>query len=378
MDFSLSDDQRAIAEMADSVFRDYCTDERMREFDLDAQPFMQPLWQTCIETGLHALAIPEAFGGSGMGLTDLYCVLKAQGAGLGQVPLWQHQLAAACLAEYAADSQRQLIEQAAAGSALLSFSLQGMASSHGLGLRLTEQDGRLLLQGRANAVDVAAQANQLLLAVETAEGPRLVLLDPHSEGLELVAGVANHGLAVADVLCRNVLVAPAQLLPAAALPWLEQRAIAAVAALQLGVSEEQVRRTVEYVNQREQFGRAIGTFQAVQMSMADCHVAIEGLRTSLYQLCYRLDSGLPSDSEAFATRFLGTEAAHLIGHKAQHVHGGIGVDLTYPIHRFLYWSRYLSLVLGGSAATLERLGDWLANNDKLGWKYDLDENQNLC
>lgn len=378
MDFSLTDDQRAIAEMADSVFRDYCTDERMREFDLAAQPFMQPLWQTCIETGLHALAIPEDFGGSGMGITDLYCVLRAQGCGLGLVPLWQHQLAAACLAKHAGQSQRELIEQAAAGTLLLSFSLQGLAASRGVNLRLCAQEGRLLLQGQASAVDVAAQANQLLLVAETADGPRLVLLDPQAEGVELVAGVANHGLAVADVQCRNVLIEPDQLLPVAALPWLEQRAIAAVAAVQLGVSEEQVRRTVEYVNQREQFGRAIGTFQAVQMSMADCHIAIEGLRTCLYQLCYRLDCELPSDSEAFATRFLCTEAAHLIGHKAQHVHGGIGVDLTYPIHRFLYWSRYLSLVLGGSAATLERLGDWLANNDKIGWKYDLDENQNLC
>ena len=378
MDFSLSDDQRAIAEMADSVFRDYCTDERMREADLAGEPFMRPLWQTCIETGLHALAIPEAFGGSGMGFTDLHCVLRAQGSGLGLVPLWQHQLVAACLAEYAADSQRELIEQAAAGSVLLSFSLQGLAAGRGLSLRLDEQGGRLVLQGQANAVDMAAQADQLLLVADTASGPRLVLLDPRSEGVELIAGVTNHGLAVADVQCRDVLVDATRLLPAGAVPWLEQRAIAAVAAVQLGVSEEQVRRTVEYVNQREQFGRAIGTFQAVQMSMADCHIAIEVLRTSLYQLCYRLDSGLPSDSEAFATRYLCTEAAHQIGHKAQHVHGGIGVDLTYPIHRFLYWSRYLSLMLGGSAATLERLGDWLANNDKLGWKYDLDENQNLC
>lgn len=378
MDFSLSDDQRAIAEMADSVFRDYCTDERMREFDLDEQPFMLPLWQTCIDTGLHALAIPEAFGGSGMGITDLYCVLRAQGVGLGQVPLWQHQLAAACLAEYAADSQRELIEQAAAGEALLSLSLQGLAASRGVRLQVVQQGGGLLLQGQAGAVDIAAQADRLLLVADSADGPCLVLLDPRSEGVELLPGIANHGLAVADVRCANVLLDAAQVLPAAAVRWLEQRAIAAVAAVQLGVSEEQLRRTVEYVNQREQFGRAIGTFQAVQMSMADCHIAIEGLRTSLYQLCYRLDAGLPSDSEAFATRYLATEAAHLIGHKTQHVHGGIGVDLTYPIHRFLYWSRYLSLVMGGSAATLERLGDWLANNDKLGWKYDLDENKNLC
>lgn len=378
MDFSLTDDQRAIAEMADSVFRDYCTDERLREDDLNGEPFMRSLWQTCIETGLHALAIPEDFGGSGMGITDLHCVLRAQGASLGHVPLWQHQLAAACLATFAGAQHRELIEQAATGQQLFSLSLQELAASRGIGLRMSERDGRLVLNGQANAVDLAGQADHLLLVAETAQGHRLVLLAPGAEGVELTAGTSNHGLAIADLRCHDVLVEPGQVLPAPALAWLEQRAIAAVASLQVGVSEEQLRRTVAYVNEREQFGRAIATFQAVQMSMADCHVALEGLRTSLYQLCYRLDNDLPSDSEALATRFLCTEAAHLIGHKTQHVHGGIGVDLTYPIHRFLYWSRHLSLTLGGSAATLERLGDWLANNDKLGWKYDLDENTDLC
>ncbi|SFU14193.1 acyl-CoA dehydrogenase family protein [Pseudomonas marincola] len=378
MDFSLSEDQRAIAEMAESVFRDYCDDERMREFDLDQQPYMQALWQTCIQTGLHGLAIPDAYGGTGMGLTDLYCVLKAQGSGLAHVPLWQHQLSASCLASFAGDQQRELIEQAAAARKLLSVSLNGLASSQGVTLSIQQQDNHWVLTGNVGAVDLGAEADYLLLPASSENGIQLVLLDTRAEGVELVEGVYTHGLAVADVVCREVCLGLDQVLPVAATAWLEQRAIAAVAALQLGVSEEQLRRTVEYVNERVQFDRPIGSFQAVQMEMADAHMSLEALRSALFQLCDRLDSDLPCDSEALATRYLATEAAHLVGHKAQHVHGGIGVDLTYPIHRFLYWSRYLSVVLGGSAATLERLGDWLANNDKLGWKYDLDENQSHC
>src|SRR5690606_22744379 len=170
-------------------------------------------------------------------------------------------------------------------------------------------------------------------------------------------GLSNHGLAVADVHCTAVLVEPCRALRTAAVARPAQRAMAAAAALQIGASEGQERRTVAYGNERVQFDRPIGTFQAVQMSMADGHIAIEGLRSSLFQLCYRLDQNMPSDAEALATRFLSTETAHVVGHKAQHVHGGIGVDLTYPIHRFLYWSRHLSLVLCGSAATLERRSD---------------------
>jgi len=371
MDFSFSEDQRAIGEMADGLFRDNCSDEQMRDYDLAAKPFMDDVWQTCIETGLHALAIPEQFGGSGLGMTELFCVLEAQGASLAQVPVWEHQLAAYCLAEFAGDAHTALLEQAASGESMLAVALNALNSSQGIELSL---DG-LSLQGQLGAVPYAAQAQCLLVLAKSKTGPCLVLLDPQAQGVRLLEGVANNGVAVADVHCDKVKVSAADVLPVAATEWLEQRAIAALASLQLGVSVEQIKRTAEYLKEREQFGRAIGTFQAVQMTMADCHIATEALRSTLYQLLYRLDAGLPSPSEAFATQYLSCEAAYLVGHKTQHVHGGIGVDLTYPIHRFLYWSRHLSMVLGSSSGSIERLGNWLANNNKLGWKYDLEENQ---
>lgn len=377
MDFSFSDEQRAIAEMADGLFRDYCTDDRLRAWELSGEPYMGELWQTCIETGLHALAIPEANGGSGLNMTDLLCVLQAQGASLAQVPLWQHQLSAAAMAQWGDQAHAGLVAQAAEGSVLFSLSLAGLAAGRGIGLQITEVAGQMTLSGAVGAVPLASQADRLLVVAECIEGPRLVLLDPCGEGIERVEGAANHGLAVADLHCRDVRLTPEQVLPAAALGWLEQRAIAATAALQLGVSEEQIRRTVAYVSERRQFDRAIGSFQAVQMSMADSYIVLEALRSSLYQLCYRLEQNLGSDSEALSTRYLACEAGHQIGHKTQHVHGGIGVDLTYPIHRYLYWSRDLGQSLGGPAATLDRLGQWLANNDTLGWKYDLEENQGV-
>lgn len=375
MDFSLSEDQRAIAEMANGLFRDNCSDEQMREFDLADQPFMEGVWKTCIETGLHGLAIPEAYGGSGLGMTELFGVLQAQGASLAMVPIWEHQLAACCLAEFSGEAHADLIQQAAAGEVLLAVSLTALNSSQGIKLELQESADGFTLTGKLSAVPYAAQSGHILALAKSSEGVRPVRLRADAEGVKLVDGIANNGVAVADVQCDKVQLAATDVLPVAATEWLEQRAIAAVASLQLGVSEEQIRRTAEYVSEREQFGRAIGTFQAVQMAMADCHISVEALRSTLYQLLYRLDAGLPSPSEALATQYLSCEAAHLVGHKTQHLHGGIGVDLTYPIHRFLYWSRHLSAVLGSSAGSLERLGNWLANNDKLGWKYDLEEHQ---
>lgn len=374
MDFNLTEDQRAIAEMAGGLFTDFCTDERMRDFDESGATLMQDLWQTCVETGLHSLYIPEAVGGSGLGMTELMLVLEAQGRGLGLVPLWRHQVAAATLAQFAADEFAGLLEAAAGAEKVLTLSAGDRSRATGLALKAEQVDGGWLLNGTAHAVSGAGEAAAALVLVETAEGARVACVEFDAAGVNLIAGVLTQGESVADIACDNVKLTAAAVLPVDATDWLETRAIAAQTALQLGVSEEQIRRTVEYVNERVQFGRTIGQFQAVQMSMADCKVALEALRSSLWQLCYRIDAGLPAPSEALATAWLACEAGHKIGHTAQHVHGGIGVDLTYPIHRFLYWSRALSLGLGGSRATLERLGYWLATHDTLGWKYDLEEN----
>ena len=375
MDFELSEDQRAIEQMADSLFVDYCNDDAMRQWDTSGEPMMAPLWGLCRETGLHALAIPESAGGSGLGMTELMLVLQAQGRALGQVPLWRHQLAAATLATFASDAFPAWIEQAASGEVLLSLSLDGINAACGIELEATPNGAVWQVNGRIAALPLAAQSGAALVPVLLHGQPRLMLLELQSPSVRLTPAVMTHGEAVADVQVEGLSVS--HLLPVDALDWLEARAIAAQAALQLGVSQEQIRRTVDYVSERQQFERRIGSFQAVQMSMADAHIALEALRSSLWQLCYRLDAGLPAPSEALATAWLACEAGHRIGHVAQHVHGGIGVDLTYPIHRFLYWSRALGLALGGSAACLERLGDWLSDNDKLGWKYDLEEHQAL-
>ncbi|NQD56640.1 acyl-CoA/acyl-ACP dehydrogenase [Pseudomonas sp. CM25] len=377
MDFELSEDQRAIEQMADSLFSDHCHDDYLRQWDSTGDALMAPLWALCQETGLHALAIPDSAGGSGLGMTELMLVLQAQGRSLAQVPLWRHQLAAATLANFALGDAAGLAAEAARGERLLSLALDSLGTAHGIALLATPCVEGWQVDGQVAALPLGGQAHAALVPVRVDDQIRLLLLELDAPAVRRSCGVLTHGEAIADLQVEGLRVSADRVLPAAALSWLEPRAIAALAALQLGVSAEHIRRTVAYVGEREQFGRPIGSFQAVQMSMADSHIALETLRSTLWQLCYRLDTGLPAPSEALATAYLACEAGHRIGHVAQHVHGGIGVDLTYPIHRYLYWSRALGIALGGAAACLERLGDWLSDNDKLGWKYDLEEHQAL-
>lgn len=373
MNFELSEDQRAFADMAGGLFADFCSDDQLREHDACGMPFMQALWQQCVAAGLHTVLVPEEQGGLGLGMTELMAVLEQQGRALALVPLWEPQLTVAALARFAPAALPQVLGDALSGEAPVALSLQSLSQSRGPSLQLLRAGEGWTLSGQVGAVPLGAQARQALLAVDAQGQMRLVLVDLTQAGVRRTEGMDQHHLSVADLAFDAVAVAGGNVLPVEATGWTEQRAIACAAALQLGVTGEQLRRSVEYVSERQQFGRAIGTFQLVAGQMADGHIALEALRTSLWQLVYRLDARLGAAPQAWATRTLANDTGHRTGHMAQHVHGGIGVDITYPIHRFLFWSRALGVLLGGTEHHLARLGDWLADNDTLGWKYDAAE-----
>ena len=374
MDFQLSEDQRAFAETASALFGEHCSDDALRAHDVSGTPFMQQLWPACVDMGLHGIVVPEADGGLGLGMTELMGVLVAQGAALALVPLWEHQLAATALARFGNEEARsRLLAAAVDGSVMWTVSLAALADARGAGLHLTHTSAGLRLDGQVAAVPLGDQARYALLGVDDDGGSRLVVLDLERPGVQRRTGLSQHHLGVADLLLSEVALGDDAPLAPGAYAWFEPRAIACLASLQLGVTQEQLRRTVEYVGERKQFGRPIGSFQLVAGALADAYIGMEALRSALWQLLYRLDAGLGALPQALAVRSQACDLGHVAGHKAQHLHGGVGVDVSHPMHRFLYWSRALGAALGGSEAHLARLGDWLAEHDQLGWKYDLPE-----
>jgi alkylation response protein AidB-like acyl-CoA dehydrogenase len=366
MEFDFSEEQRAIADMASSVFADYCNDDQIRAFWDSGKSHDEGLWQQLADTGLLGLIVPETDGGTGLGMVELMLALEQQGRHVAPAPLWRQQLAAAALAQFAPTIKSAWLEKLVEGSALATLSLDGLFASRGLALTAKASGSGWQLDGRAVAVPLAGQAALAILPAATAEGVRLFLVDPKAAGIEQQAGMLTHAEPAADLVFKNVTLAQDQALPAAALPWLEQRAIACLAALQLGVANEDLRRTVEYTSQRVQFDRPIGSFQVIGARSADCYIDIEALRSTLWQLCWRLDNGLEAEGAARVAKFWACECGHRVSHACSHMHGGMGSDVSYPIHRFLYWSRALELSLGGASADLERLGDWLAQPDTIG------------
>jgi alkylation response protein AidB-like acyl-CoA dehydrogenase len=121
-----------------------------------------------------------------------------------------------------------------------------------------------------------------------------------------------------------------------------------------------VKMTAEYTKTREQFDRVIATFQAVGQRAADAYIDTEGIRLTAWQAIWRLSEDLPAAAEVAVAKFWAAEGGQRVVHAAQHLHGGMGVDVDYPLHRYCLWAKQLELTLGSSIDELDRLGARLA------------------
>jgi alkylation response protein AidB-like acyl-CoA dehydrogenase len=144
------------------------------------------------------------------------------------------------------------------------------------------------------------------------------------------------------------------------LAWLVPRATVGLCAMELGIVERAIRITAKYTAERRQFDRAIATFQAVQQRAADAWIGMEGIRLLVWQAAWRLAEGLPADDEVRIAKYWAAEQGHQAVYAAQHLHGGIGVDVDYPLHRYYLWSRDIELTLGAGARHLAALGESIA------------------
>ena len=294
-------------------------------------------------------------------MTELCAVLECQGRHLAPVPLWSHQLAVAALAKFT-DAIAAWPDGSALADAtrLATLSLEGLHGSRGLTLRAEPVARGWRLHGRAVAVPLAEQAAVAVLAAQTPEGPRLFAVDPGQPGIARIGGRLTHHEPAADLVFEGLTLPAGAAFGSEALDWLEPRVAACLGALQLGLTAEALRRVVAYTSERVQFGQPIAAFQAISQKTADCLIDVEALRSSLWQLAWRIDAGLDAAGAAGVVGAWTCDTGHRVTHAVQHMHGGMGVDVSYPIHHYTYWGRALEIAAGGVSANLEALGRWLA------------------
>jgi alkylation response protein AidB-like acyl-CoA dehydrogenase len=144
------------------------------------------------------------------------------------------------------------------------------------------------------------------------------------------------------------------------LPWLVEHATVACCAVMSGAAAQAVKITGEYTTSREQFGRPIATFQAVGQRAADAYVDAHAINLTMLQAAWRLAAGFPASREVAVAKYFAAFGGQRVVHSAMHLHGGVGVDRDYPIHRYFLLAKELELLLGGTSRQLVSLGRMLA------------------
>jgi alkylation response protein AidB-like acyl-CoA dehydrogenase len=366
MDFAFREEQVMVRDLARSILEKELSAERLRAVEASPDRVDDALWARLAEANLTGVAVPEAHGGLGFGFLELCALLEEIGRFVAPVPaLSTLVLGALPLAAFGTGAQRERwLPEVAAGRLLLSAALEDADSAEPAApaTHARPEAGGFALHGRKRAVPCARRAGRILVPAATAEGAAVFLVDPGARGVVLSAGRRSTSEPLFDLELTGVHVGPDDRLGgaegdgAAIARWLVAHALVAIAATQVGVSERALRATADYVREREQFGVPIGSFQAVQHRCADAYVDLAALRWSTWRAAWRLAEGLPAEREAAVAKFWAAEAGSRIANAALHLHGGIGSDVDYPIHRYFLWSKSLELDLGAAAPQLAWLG----------------------
>jgi alkylation response protein AidB-like acyl-CoA dehydrogenase len=193
----------------------------------------------------------------------------------------------------------------------------------------------------------------------------MLLVDPQAAGVEVRPQLTVDGGPQAELELAGVQVPEADVLAGPdlgrqVLTWTLERAWAGLASLQAGLCERALRMAAEYTSRREQFGRPVASFQAVGQRLADAYIDTEAIRLTALQAAWRLSEGLPAADEVAIAKWWAAEGGHRVLHAVQHVHGGVGVDLEYPLHRYFLAGKQLEFALGSGTDQLLRLGSRLA------------------
>jgi alkylation response protein AidB-like acyl-CoA dehydrogenase len=332
VDFTLDETQRSIADLARTVLRGASDHARIEQALVSASGYDETLWKALAQAGLLSLAVPPSSGGDGFGAVEVSAVLAEVGRQTLPVPALA-TLAMGVL-PLAALGGAEVLREVADGS-VLTAALTPMTLSHGR------------ISGRATGVPYAAQA--VCIVVACAEG--LALVRPADA--TLIRTPNSSGTPEYTVDCDAVAVEVVTGDPTI----LDRYAVAGAVAVADGLLAGALDLTAEHVRDRHQFGKPLAAFQAVAQQIADVYVTA---RTVHLASC-AVNHGLTDDDVDVAAYWVANELPAAV-QSCHHLHGGLGVDITYPLHRYYAHAKDLARLVGGASARLDRIGARCSSN----------------
>ena len=373
MDFDHTDEQAAVERAGRPAARRPVDPERLRtvEHGNDPDRFDRELWSALAEAGLLACSCPPSQGGAGLGVIEACILLREAGRRTAAVPaLATVAMGALPLARWGSPAQQAaLLPGVADGTRVVTAALAGPHGDPREPSASARRDGAdWTLDGELTNVTAGTLASHALVPATTRElgdrgsrapGRRRRVGDPpgHHDGhtrsprqpvRRQTSPTAHSSRATGP---RDVLHGPDRIAGRR-----QRRSCAEMA----GVCAEAVAITGRYTTERQQFGRPIASFQAVTQRAGDAYVDAQGVELTMLQAAWRLGAGLDAGREVAVAKFWAAAGGPRVVHAAQHLHGGMGVDRDYPLHRYFLRAKQLELFLGGATRQLLRLGRLLA------------------
>jgi alkylation response protein AidB-like acyl-CoA dehydrogenase len=358
MDFKLTADQESLRKLAAQALA-HGSDGK------------SDTWHELAQAGLLGIAIPAELGGAGLGFLELCVLCEQAGKVASAAPLVPVLVSAALpIARFGSRAQKEQLAAIASGDRIVTAALfeAGADDPTRPTVRAVKDGAAYRLDGVKICVAAADRAHRILVPAVLDSGQiGLFLLDPNAAGVRRDRQIGTdelplHQLTLTGARADELLGTPAE--GATILRWLVERTQVALCAVELGVAQRQLEMISSFTVTRKQFGKPIGTFQAVAQRAADAYIDVEAIRLTTWQAAFRLAEERPDDGAVAVARFWAADAGQRVAVAAQHLHGGIGFDRAYPLYRYFLAAKQLELQLGGASAALATLGARLASNTR--------------
>lgn len=369
MDFSVSDDERAVADLARQILQDHTSNEQQKALEASGAPYDQKLWRALADADLLGTALPQEHHGAGLGFLALGLLLQEVGRAVARVPAYPALvLGALPIARFGSATQKAWLSPTC--DPLVTAALSEYESSDPLApaTRAIPEGADFRLMGRKTSVPYAEQAGRILVPTREESGRiGLFFIRPGSEGVSLTPQEMADGQPHAQLDLDGARVSTEDRLGSPdeggdVLRWVIEHATAARCMMQLGVVERALEMTAAYARDRVQFDRPIGSFQAVHQRAADAYINVEAQRLTALEAVWRLAQDRPASEQVAIAKFWAAEGGQSASVACQHLHGGIGIDLDYPLHRHFVWAIHLEHELGSAKHHLDRLGQRIAES----------------
>ncbi|WP_067169279.1 acyl-CoA dehydrogenase family protein [Microtetraspora niveoalba] len=353
MDFNLDETQTELRTLAADVLGRAATPAAIEAHERSGLPYDSGLWKTMAQAGLLGACLPEEAGGAGLGPIEMAVILREVGARVAPVPVLSSLVAALTISRYGTAGQREALAPLGEGTAVLAVALREPGAGLAEPPATTARNGRVT--GRKSMVSHAAVASRILVPAQVeGAGVGLFLVDPATvavQDIPLSTGEPGAVIEMDDVPGEPVGTADGQAYQA-----LRLHALAGITAAASGVLAGALKLTTDYIRTRRQFDRFLAEFQAVTMQIADVYVAARAIDVAVWSGAWRLAEGLPAEEDLAIAAYTASDAVVKALYTCQHLHGGMGLDVTYPLHRYFAWGKHAAHLLGGAEAQLDLIG----------------------